>query len=123
MLDKFKSMSALAGLMANGDKVRDAAEKIRVQMEGTRVEGTAGNGACRAVVTGSMRVISVEMSPALLTGMSADERTRELAAGLIAEAVNAGLAEARARLKIALDEHARALGLPGGFPDLGLPGV
>lgn len=122
MLDKFKSMSALAGLMANQDKIKDAAAKLREQMERTRVSGEAGGGACRAVVTGTMRVMSVELSPGLLAGMHADERTRELAASLIADAVNAGLKEAQARLKAAIDAHAKELGLPGGMPDLGLLG-
>lgn len=119
MFDKFKAVSAMAGLMANKDKLQDAARRLREQMEQTRHEGVGGGGAARAVVTGSMRVLSVELSPALLSGMNADERTRELAAGLIADAVNDALSQAQARLKEAIGSHAKELGLPEGLPDLG----
>jgi len=119
MLDKFKAMSAMAGLMANQDKIKDAARRLREQMERTQIEGVGGQGAARAFVTGSMRVLKVELSPALLSGMNADPRTRELAAGLIADAVNDAIGQAQARMKEAINAHAKELGLPEGLPDLG----
>ncbi|MBK9188275.1 MAG: YbaB/EbfC family nucleoid-associated protein [Phycisphaerales bacterium] len=119
MFDKFKSVSALAGLMANQDKLKDSARKIREQMERTQFEGVGGQGAARAFVTGSMRVLRVELSPALLSGMNADPRTRDLASGLIADAVNDAIGQAQARLKETFNAHAKELGLPEGLPDLG----
>ena len=47
-----------------------------------------GSGAARATVNGAMRVLSVELSPALVLGMAAEDKTRNLAASLIADAVN-----------------------------------
>ncbi|GJQ29459.1 MAG: hypothetical protein HBSAPP03_13430 [Phycisphaerae bacterium] len=113
-----KMLGALAGLMKNKDKVQEAARRTRAKLESTRVVGEAGGGAARAVVRGTMMVERVELSPALLTGMAADERTRELAAGLIAQAVNAGLVQARQRLHEAINAEAKELGLEGVVPDL-----
>lgn len=112
MFDKLKAMGAIAGLMKNQDKLKDSFAKVRAQMEQVRVTGEAGGGAARAVATGQMRVVSVELSPALLAGMTADDRTRDLAAGLIAEAVNNALSQAQGLLKEAIDRESRELGLP-----------
>jgi len=121
MFDNMKMMSALAGLMKNKDKVKEAGERVKLKMEETRVTGEAGGGAARATVTGTMRVVEVELSPALVLGMAADDKTRGLAGSLIAEAVNDGIRQAQARMKIAVDEEAKALGFEGGMPDL--PGL
>lgn len=118
MLDNMRMMASLAGLMKDKSRVQDAARRVREKMESTRVTGEAGGGAARAVVTGSMRVVSVELSPALLVGMATDNTTRDLASGLIAEAVNAGLTQARARLNEAIEAEAKELGLEGVVPDL-----
>lgn len=112
MFDKLKAMGAIAGLMKNQDKLKDSFAKVRVQMEQVRVTGTAGGGAATAIASGQMRVISVELSPALLAGMTADNRTRDLAAGLIAEAVNDALSQAQSKLREAVDRESRELGLP-----------
>jgi nucleoid-associated protein EbfC len=112
MLDKLKAMGAIAGLMKNQDKLKESLAKVRAQMEQVRVTGSAGGGAATASVNGQMRVLSVELSPSLLAGMTADDRTRELAAGLIAEAVNNALSQAQAILKDAIDRESRELGLP-----------
>jgi len=114
----------MASLMKNQDKLKDAGERIRQRAETIRVTGEAGGGAARAVCSGSMRVVSIELAPALVNGMALDEKTRALAGTLITEAVNHGLAQAQIKLKAALDEEARGLGLEGGLPDLpGLAGV
>lgn len=118
MLDNMKMLGALAGLMKNKDKLREAGERIRAKMEATRVTGEAGGGAARATVSGTMKVIDVTLTPALVRGMAGDTQTHELASGLIAEAVNNGLREAQVRLKAAIDEESKALGLEGVIPDL-----
>ncbi len=117
MFDQLKSAGALMGLLKNKEKLREAGERVRAKMEATRVIGEAGGGAARAVVTGSMRVLEVELTPGLIMGMNADEKTRALAGSLIAEAVNEGLRRAQLAMKEAMDEEARAMGLDG------LPGL
>ena len=118
MFDKFKAMGAVAGLMKNQDALKQAAGRVREKMERTTVSGEAGSGAARATVTGTLKVVSVELSPALVGGMNADERTRQLASSLIADAVNAAMKQAQLKIKEAIDVETKALGLEGMLPDL-----
>lgn len=118
MFDKLKAMGALAGLMKDQEKLRAAAGRIKEKSAAIRVTGQAGAGACKAVVTGQLKVVSVDLAPGLLAGMVGDERTRSLAATLIADAVNDGLAQAQVKLKEVMDTEARAMGLPE-IPSLG----
>ncbi len=118
MFDKFKAMGAVAGLMKNQDGIKQAAARVREKMEKTTVTGEAGSGAARAVVTGTLKVVSVELSPALVGGMNADERTRQLASSLIADAVNEAMRQAQLKIKEAIDVETKALGLEGMIPDL-----
>jgi DNA-binding protein YbaB len=97
MLDKLKMMGALANLMKDQDKLKEAGARIRERAGTIVVTGRAGGGAAVARVSGQLKVMSVELSPALVGGMAADDRTRELAASLIAEAVNDALTRARAK--------------------------
>lgn len=122
MFENMKMLGAMAGLMKNADKVKEGVARVRASMEATTVQGEAGAGAARATVSGTMRVISVELSPGLVVGMAADEKTRALASSLIAEAVNNALAMAQAKMKQAVDQEARALGFEGGLGDI-LSGV
>lgn len=118
MFDKLKAMGAVANLMKNQDGIKDAARRVREKMEQTTVIGESGSGAARATVTGTLKVVSVELSPALVGGMNADERTRQLASSLIADAVNDAMRHAQAKIKEALDAEAKAMGLEGMLPDL-----
>jgi DNA-binding protein YbaB len=118
MFDNMKLMTALAGLMKNKDKLRDAGARIKEKSQATRVKGEAGMGAVRVEVNGAMKVLSVELTPGLVVGMNADDKTRELAGQLIAEAVNDGITKAQMKMKEAIDEEAKALGFENGIPGL-----
>lgn len=111
MFDKLKAMTALAGLMRDKDRLREAGVRLRAHAAGLRVEGEAGGGAARATADGTLRVLTIELSPALAAG--ADDRTRERAGALIAEAVNAALDGAKRRMSEAVGREASALGLDG----------
>ena len=123
MFDKIKAMGAMAQLMKNQDALKDAGKRVREQMEATRVTGEAGAGAARATVSGSMRVISVELAPGLISGMALDQRTRELASSLIADAVNDALRQAQVKLQEAINAEAKALGLEDMVPNMGALGL
>lgn len=111
MFDNLKAMGALAALMKNQDKLKEGFDRVRAKLERTRVTGEAGSGAARAEVTGTLKVLRVELSPALLMGMAADERTRELAASLIADAVNNAMDKAKALAAEEVRLEAKAQGL------------
>lgn len=112
MFDNLKAMGAIASLMKNKDKIREATERVKVQLANTKLTGNSGQGACKAIVTGTLQVVRVELAPALVSGMAADPKTRELASNLIAEAVNDALKQAQVKIKETVDAEARALGLP-----------
>ena len=118
MFDKFKAMGALAGLMNNSDALREAAEKIKEEAKALRVTGEAGGGAVTVDVSGTMRVVSVHVEPALAMGFG-DEANRAYAQQLIAEATNDGLERAQNEMREIIQRHARELGLPDIPADLG----
>src|ERR1051325_606253 len=121
MFDNMKTMAGLAGRVKNKDKLKAAGERVKGKAEELRITADAGSGAARATVNGAMKVLSVELSGPLVMGMAADERTRLLAASLIADAVNEALRQAQARMKGFIDEEAKELGFENGLP--GIPGL
>ena len=117
MFDQFKTMGALAGLMKDRDRLQAAADRVKERLESTEVTGEAGGGAARAVVTAAARVVSVHVEPALAVGFG-DETSRVMAEGLIAEAVNDGLAKAREAAQRIVEAEAEELGLGEMLPTL-----
>lgn len=111
MFDKLKAMGALAGLLKDKDRVRAAVERVKARAEEIRAEGQAGGGAVRAVASGKLRIVSIEIAPALASGMAVDEKTRRLAGDLIAEAVNGALAAAGEQIGAEVRREAKDLGL------------
>jgi DNA-binding protein YbaB len=119
MFDKLKTMGAVAALLKDKDKLREMGARLKQRAEEVRAAGEAGGGAVRVTVNGQMRVLEVEMTPALVAGMAADERTRALAGSLIADAVNNATATAQAMMKTVIDKESRELGLPDLSDSLG----
>jgi DNA-binding protein YbaB len=112
MLDKFKMMGLAAQFLKDKDKFKAAGQRIKEQSQQVRATGEGGAGAVRVTVTGQMKVVNVELTPALVMGMAADDKTRALAGDLIAEAVNNANAAAQAKMKAIIDKEAKDLGLP-----------
>ncbi len=112
MFDKFKAMSTMAALMKNKDQLKAAGERVKAKSQEIRATGEGGGGAVRVTVSGQMKVLAVELQPALVSGMAADDRTRELAGNLIAEAVNNANQSAQMQMKALIEKEAKELGLP-----------
>jgi DNA-binding protein YbaB len=112
MFDKLKAMGAVASLLKDKDKLRAAGDRIKDAAAATRATGEAGGGAVRVTVDGKMRIFDVDLQPALVAGMAADERTRSLAGSLIAEAANNAMAAAQTKMRVVIEKEARDLGLP-----------
>lgn len=116
MFDNLKALGAVTALMKNQDKIKESIARVRGEMEQWRLTGQAGGGAARVTCNGHMKVVHVELTPALVAGMAADDKTRQLAGNLIAEATNDATSQAQRKVKEAFDREAHALGLG----DLGL---
>ncbi len=118
MFDKMKTMGAMAALLKDKDRLREAGERVRERAENTFADGEAGGGAVRATCNGRMELVSIELSPAILPGLQ-DESSREMAQGLIVEAVNASIKASQERMRVVVQEEADELGLGEIAGDLG----
>lgn len=117
MFDQFKAMGAIAGLMKDKERLREAADRVKARLEAAEVTGESGGGAVRAVVNGTTTVLSVHVEPALAVGFG-DGANRAMAESLIAEAVNDGLTRARVAAQKIIEEEAEAMGLADLLPGL-----
>jgi hypothetical protein len=116
MFQNLKALGALAGLMQNKEKLREAVARFRETIDRLRVTGEAGGGAVRVTVTGKLRVEEVALDPALVAGLHG-EHGRATAQSLIRDACNRAMERAQALVHEQADTQARELGLPG------LPGL
>lgn len=117
MFDNLKAMGTLAALFRDKDRLGEIGERLRVKAEQLRAEGQAGSGAARVTANGLMRIVAIELSPSALTSMD-DPHARAMVEQLIIDATNDALGRAQDRMRQALEEEARALGLPGVPPEL-----
>lgn len=123
MLDDLKNMKQLAGLFKDLPRMQQRMEEVKGRLDEIRVEAETGGGAVRCVATGAMRVISVDVDPAIL-GVLVDtdaDADRAMAGDLIAGAVNAALVKAREAAEREMQGVASELGLP--LPPGGLGGL
>ena len=72
MLDAFKMAGTLAGLMKNKEAIRASADRVKAKLAEVRATGTAGGGAVTVTASGQLKVLRVELSPALAAHMTAD---------------------------------------------------
>ncbi|MBL8886586.1 MAG: YbaB/EbfC family nucleoid-associated protein [Phycisphaerales bacterium] len=118
MLDQLKAMGAVASLLKNREKLQASIQEVKEEMGKVEVTGKSSNGAVVAKVNGQMKVLSVEISAALVNGMAAEPKTREATAKLIADAVNDALSQAQEKLQVAVQKRTQELGIPD-LPGLG----
>ncbi|QOI99279.1 MAG: YbaB/EbfC family nucleoid-associated protein [Phycisphaeraceae bacterium] len=112
MFDKLKAMGAVAALLKDKDKIAQAFERVKTKAQAARLTADAASGAIRVVADGRMTILSVEIAPALASGIASSDESRRLAGDLITQAVNDALAKARGFLKSAVEAEAKSLGLP-----------
>jgi DNA-binding YbaB/EbfC family protein len=89
--------------------------RAQQELDVLRVEGSAGGGVVRAVVSGKLDIISVSIDPEVVDPADMED---------LQDLVVAAVADAQTNAKAAAEEKmsriAGGLGLPGGF---GLPGM
>jgi DNA-binding protein YbaB len=112
MLDQLKAMQSIAGLLKNKDKLASAVERIKENLGRVRAEGSSGNGAVRATVTGKLRVEKIDLDKTLAAGMHADDKTRRLAGDLIAQAVNDAMEKAQEKARDMVRKELEDLNMP-----------
>lgn len=114
MFGNLKNLQGLAGLMKNSGEIRAALEEMKSDLQKARIEAETGGGAVRATVSGAMRVIRVEVDPAMFSALvdTSNPDDRGMAEDLIAGAVNAALEKAQRHAADELARRAEQLGLP-----------
>jgi nucleoid-associated protein EbfC len=106
----------LQRMMKQAQKMAADMQRAQEELAEQEVEGSAGGGAVRAVVTGDQRVVRVEISPDAFVG-EPDSDDLEMLGDAVTAAINDALEKVR-------DMQAEALGpLAGGMGGLGLPGM
>ncbi len=113
MLEQFKALGAIAGLLKDKDRLREAAERFREKIDRISVEGQAGGGAVRVTVSGRMQVLDVRLDPAVIAGLAAGPGALADVQSLIREGTNDALARARSLVHEEAERQANELGLPG----------
>jgi DNA-binding YbaB/EbfC family protein len=110
VFDQMKAMGALAGLMKNREKIKEAGERMQRTLEAARIVGQAGGGLVRVQVTGRLRIESVEIDPNVASAMTTDEGRRQ-AQSLITDATNDALRAAERVIQQETQRMARELGV------------
>jgi DNA-binding YbaB/EbfC family protein len=106
----------LQRMMKQAQKMALDMQRAQEELADQEVEGSAGGGAVKAVVTGDQRVVRVEIDPSVFDG-EPDSDDIEMLGDTVTAAVNDALDKAR-------EMQAEALGpLAGGMGGLGLPGM
>lgn len=106
----------LQRMMKEAQKMAAQVQKAQEELATQEVEGSAGGGAVRAVVTGDQRIVSITIDPGFFEG-EPDADDVEMLGDTVTAAVNDALDKAR-------EVQAEALGpLAGGAGGLGLPGM
>jgi nucleoid-associated protein EbfC len=117
MLDMFKGMGQLAGLMRNLPKIKEEMEQLQQRLAQVVVEGDAGAGMVKVRVNGRLEMTAFSLSDDALK-----LNDREMLEDLIKAAVNQGLVKARQQVAEETSKMTAGLGLalPGG---MNLPGL
>ena len=106
----------LQRMMKQAQKMAADMQRAQEELAEQQVEGSAGGGAVRAVVTGDQRVVRVEIGPDVFDG-EPDSDDLEMLGDAVTAAINDALDKVR-------EMQAEALGpLAGGMGGLGLPGM
>lgn len=116
MFESMKHAAKLASVMKDLPKIKTRMGAVRDEMGRRTVQGASGAGAVTATVSGKLKVLSIEISPALVAGFGGqDPAGRAYAESLVVEAVNIAMEKAQQMVAEALSQAARELDLP--LPD------
>src|SRR3990172_5228132 len=98
----------MGNLARMAQQMQAGVERVQAELAAATVEGTAGGGAVRVVVTGKQEMVSVAIDPEVAEGGDL-----ELLHDLIAAATNAARRGARERAEQKLGAVTRGMRIPG----------
>ena len=74
MLDNLKGMASLAGVMKDLPRIKAQLEEVKAQLARIEVSADTGGGAVVATANGQLRIVSVHVESALISGLVDPER-------------------------------------------------
>jgi|SRR5579884_1871525 DNA-binding YbaB/EbfC family protein len=95
-------------LLQQMQKMQNRLAKVQAELEGERVESSAGGGAVRVVVNGQQRLLSVAVEPEVTSDL-------EMLQDLVVAAVNEALERSRQLAANRMQAVAADMGLPPGL--------
>ena len=95
-------------MMQQVQKMQSRMAKVQAELEGEKVEASAGGGAVKAVVTGQQRLLSITVDPEVAGDV-------EMLQDLVVAAVNEALEQSREMAANRMQEVTAGLGLPPGL--------
>jgi len=106
-------MKGIGDLFQQAQSMKRAVEELNTEMSKARVTGESGAGMVKVTINGSYEALSTQIDPAVLGGLSEDERT--MVEDLVAAAVTDASRRLREFQKDQMASLARGVNLP---PDL-----
>lgn len=107
----FDNLRNLGSLLKNSDQIRERAEQFKSELEKKTVEGEAGGGAVRVVMTGRGRVVRIDLDQPLMLGLAGDDKT--MVEELITAAVNNALDKVQELMAEEMRKATGGLNIPG----------
>ena len=98
----------MANLQRMAMQMQQGIERVKQELAATKVEGTAGGGVVKAVVTGDNKLVEVKIDPSAV-----DPEDVEMLQDLIVAAVNEALASAAQLAETKMAAVTGGMRLPG----------
>lgn len=99
----------LGGLMKQAQKMQEDMQRVQAELAGLEVDGQAGGGLVRVVMTGKHEVRRVSIDPSLF------EDDRDMIEDLVAAAINDAVHKAEAAAQERMASLTAGMGLPAGI--------
>ncbi|TVP88843.1 MAG: YbaB/EbfC family nucleoid-associated protein [Thioalkalivibrio sp.] len=99
----------LGGLMKQAQKMQEDMQKVQSELANMEVDGQAGGGLVRVVMTGKHEVRRVNIDPSLF------EDDRDMIEDLVAAAINDAVHKAEAAAQERMAGLTEGMGLPAGM--------
>ncbi len=99
----------LGGLMKQAQKMQEDMQKVQTELANMEVDGQAGGGLVRVVMTGKHEVRRVNIDPSLF------EDDRDMIEDLVAAAINDAVHKAEAAAQERMAGLTEGMGLPAGM--------
>lgn len=104
------SFGEMGSLLKQAQKMQRDLDRVREELRSKTVEGTAGGGAVRALVTGDRQVTKLEISPEVLS-----DGDPSMVEDLVLAAIKDGMAQAAKMAEEAMSKVTGGVNLPGLF--------